>query len=235
MVYKSQPIGDSMTLIWPFNVTHGQMSWGKLKEHNYIPEIWNIMFLVLPLPYPPHANVCTGHNFVTNTPIKFIFKNYFRSSKKLHIDFKWLEMRSKVIFQSSKMFVGSHFVTKIKVAYWSEMVRNEIESDFRSSKMGVGGGGESEWPACKPFGDIHSSWPWANTPILVIWFICFMPNLIIRCSIYEVQLFESYVVLIWPLKIIQGQMFWGKLIHDFLYVFLINCGHNGLGLWNIAH
>ena len=22
---------------------------------------------------PPHANACTGHNFVTNTPIKFIF------------------------------------------------------------------------------------------------------------------------------------------------------------------
>ena len=28
------------------------------------------MFLVPP---PPHANACTGHNFVTNTPIKFIF------------------------------------------------------------------------------------------------------------------------------------------------------------------
>ena len=27
------------------------------------------MFLVA----PPHANACTGHNFVTNTPIKFIF------------------------------------------------------------------------------------------------------------------------------------------------------------------
>ena len=29
-----------------------------------------IMFL---LPPPAHANACTGHNFVTNTPIKFIF------------------------------------------------------------------------------------------------------------------------------------------------------------------
>ena len=28
------------------------------------------MFLVAP---PPHANACTGHNCVTNTPIKFIF------------------------------------------------------------------------------------------------------------------------------------------------------------------
>ena len=39
------------------------------------------------------------------------------------------------------------------------MSRNANESDFRSSKMG---GGE----ACEPFGDIHSTCPWANTPIL---------------------------------------------------------------------
>ena len=32
------------------------------------------MFLVAPpSPTPPHANACIGHNFVTNTPIKFIF------------------------------------------------------------------------------------------------------------------------------------------------------------------
>ena len=34
---------------------------------------------------------------------------------------------------------GGHFVNKIKkkkkVAHWSEMARNAIESDFRSSKM----------------------------------------------------------------------------------------------------
>ena len=35
------------------------------------------------------------------------------------------------------------------------MARNSIESDFRSSKMG-GGGRASQWPACKPFGDIRS-------------------------------------------------------------------------------
>ena len=29
------------------------------------------MFLVPPP--PPHANACTSHNFVTTTPIKFIF------------------------------------------------------------------------------------------------------------------------------------------------------------------
>ena len=34
----------------------------------------SIIFLVAPpSPTPPHANACTGHNFVTNTPIKFIF------------------------------------------------------------------------------------------------------------------------------------------------------------------
>ena len=33
----------------------------------------DIMFLVAPPSPPTHANACTGHNFVTNTPIKFIF------------------------------------------------------------------------------------------------------------------------------------------------------------------
>ena len=55
-------------------------------------------------------------------------------------------------FWSSKMAAGSHFVKK-KVAYFSEIVRNAIEIHFRSSKMG---GGASQWPGCKPFGDIHS-------------------------------------------------------------------------------
>ena len=35
---------------------------------------------------------------------------------------------------------------------------------------GVGwGGGASQCPACKTFGDIHSIFPWANTPILVVY------------------------------------------------------------------
>ena len=41
------------------------------------------------------------------------------------------------------MAAGGHFEKKIQngsnVAYWSEMVRNAIESDFRSSKMAAGG------------------------------------------------------------------------------------------------
>ena len=41
-------------------------------------------------------------------------------------------------YWSYKIAVGSHFVKKIKVAYWSEMARNAIESDFRSSKMAAG-------------------------------------------------------------------------------------------------
>ena len=54
------------------------------------------------------------------------------------------------------------FCKKIKVEYLSEMARNAIEIHFRSSKMGA-----SQWPSCKPFGDIHSICPWANTPIIV--------------------------------------------------------------------
>ena len=45
------------------------------------------------------------------------------------------------------------------------MARNGIKIHFQSSKMG---GGSQSWPACKPFGDIHSICPWANTPIIVV-------------------------------------------------------------------
>ena len=124
--------------------------------------------------------------------------------KTLRIDLKWREMRSKVIFGNpmrSKVIFGHPkcpptgiLWKKLKVAYWSEMARNAIESDFRSSKMAASshlvkkknqscvliwnaiksdfwsskmGGGASKWPACKPFRDIHSICPWANAPILV--------------------------------------------------------------------
>ena len=113
-------------------------------------------------------------------------------TKKLHIDLKWREIRSKVIFGHPKWLPAAilwNEYNKIKVAYWSEMARNAIKSDFRSSKMAAGshflnkikinknwiliwngekcdrkwfsviqngGGGEApQWPACKPFGDIH--------------------------------------------------------------------------------
>ena len=48
---------------------------------------------------------------------------------------KWREMRSKVIFGHPKW----KKIFKKKVAYLSEMARNAIESDFRSSKMAAGG------------------------------------------------------------------------------------------------
>ena len=76
-------------------------------------------------------------------------KSDFRSSKmaagrhfvkksKLRIDLKWREMRSKVIFGNPKWPPAAILWTKskkVKVAYWSQMARNAIESDFRSSKM----------------------------------------------------------------------------------------------------
>ena len=82
-------------------------------------------------------------------------------NKKLSIDLKWREMRLVIQNGCRQPFCEK----KIKVAYCSEMARSAIEIHFRSSKMM--GGGTSQWPACKPFGDIHSIGPWANTPILV--------------------------------------------------------------------
>ena len=51
---------------------------------------------------------------------------------------KWREMRSKVIFSHPKWLpvaILNFFFQNKKVTYRSEMVRNVIESDFRSSKM----------------------------------------------------------------------------------------------------
>ena len=60
---------------------------------------------------------------------------------KLRIDLKWPEMRSKVKFGHSRWptsVILSKISKEIKVAYRCEMDRNEIESDFRTSKMATG-------------------------------------------------------------------------------------------------
>ena len=62
----------------------------------------------------------------------------WKKKKKLGIDLKWREMRSKVIFGHPKWLPAAILWTKIKVAYWSEMARNAIESDFQSFKMAAG-------------------------------------------------------------------------------------------------
>ena len=59
-----------------------------------------IMFLVAP---PPHANACTGHNFVTNTPIKFIF------AMAIEVP----DYKNPMIFginRKNKMASGGHFI-----------------------------------------------------------------------------------------------------------------------------
>ena len=65
----------------------------------------DIMFLVAPPPSPPppHANACTGHNFVTNTPFKFIFA----------IAIEVPDYNNPMIFginRKNKMASGGHFV-----------------------------------------------------------------------------------------------------------------------------
>ena len=58
-----------------------------------------IMFLVP----PPHASACTGYNFVTNTPIKFIFAIAIEVP-----DYKNLKIFG--INRKNKMASGGHFV-----------------------------------------------------------------------------------------------------------------------------
>ena len=75
------------------------------------------------------------------------------------------EMRSKVIFGHPKWPPAANLwrKSKKKVSYWSEMARNTIKSDFRSSKMG--GGGASQ---CKPFGETHSMGKYTNSSLSII-------------------------------------------------------------------
>ena len=83
----------------------------------------DIMFLVAPpSPPPPHANACTGHNFVTNTPIKFIFA----------IAIEVPDYKNPMMFVINRK-------NKIKVTYCSEMARNAIKIHFRHPKWGGGG------------------------------------------------------------------------------------------------
>ena len=73
------------------------------------------------------SKMAAGSHFVKN------FKKL-----KLHIDLKWPEMRSKVNFGHPKWptsAILSKISKKIKVAYRSEMARNAIESEIRTSKM----------------------------------------------------------------------------------------------------
>ena len=75
------------------------------------------------------SKMAAGSHFVKKIPKK----------SKLHIDLnqKWTEMRSKVKFGHSKWPTSAIVKNskKIEVAYRCEMDRNEIESDFRTSKM----------------------------------------------------------------------------------------------------
>ena len=68
------------------------------------------------------------------------FCQKFQTKIKLRIDLKWPEMRSKVKFGHPKWPTSAILskISKTKVAYRSEMARNEIERDFRTSKMADG-------------------------------------------------------------------------------------------------
>ena len=66
------------------------------------------------------------------------FVKKIQTKLKLHIDLKWPDMRSKVNFGHPKWptsAILSKISNKIKVAYRSEMARNAIKSEIRTSKM----------------------------------------------------------------------------------------------------
>ena len=105
------------------------------------------------------SKMAAGSHFVT------------KKKSKLLIDMKWWEMRSKVIFGHPKWPPAAILWTNQKKKSWV-LIWNGEKCDQNSFSViqNRGGGvwGASQWPVCKPFGDIHSICPWANnTPILV--------------------------------------------------------------------
>ena len=64
----------------------------------------------------------------------------FKKKSKLRIDLKNGEKCDRKLFFGHPKWPPAAILwrKKIKVAYWSEMARNAIESDFRSSKMAAG-------------------------------------------------------------------------------------------------
>ena len=67
------------------------------------------------------------------------FVKNFNNKKKFRMDLKWPEMPSKVNFGHPKWPIDLKWTSKIKIAYRSEMARNAIASEFRTSKMSAGG------------------------------------------------------------------------------------------------
>ena len=66
------------------------------------------------------------------------FIKKIKKNQKFCIDLKWPEMRSKMNFGHPKWPMAAilqKFPKQNKVAYLSEMARNAIESEFRTSKM----------------------------------------------------------------------------------------------------
>ena len=80
-------------------------------------------------------------SYIQNGRRRPFCKKKFPQKIKFSIDLKWPEMRSKMFFRDPKWptaAILSKFSKKFKVAYWSKMARNAIESEFRTSKMADG-------------------------------------------------------------------------------------------------
>ena len=108
----------------------------------------NIMFTSATQPRPPPQR----HNFVVSAITFEGFK--LRYSNLTHALLIQISRTSSIIdiVVPSKMAAGGHFVKNLKTKrnlYQSEMARNAIESEFRTSKMPGGGHFVKNFPKLK--------------------------------------------------------------------------------------
>ena len=95
---------------------------------------------------------------------------FCEQNKKMSIDLKWRVMRSFIQNGRRQPFCEK------KSFLWN------------GEKCGHPRWGEgSQWPGCKPIGDIHSICPWANTPILVFIRFWYLWSLFIFCPIFPLS------------------------------------------------
>ena len=104
------------------------------------------------------------------------------------------------------------------------MVRNVIEIDFRLSKMG--GGGASQWPACKPFGDVllfkFTYMFIADTDIrAVVWLGCGLVGLCFSLHAMLLNNFSFKLIFYGPI-VRQRKLYWSSNFISCTYVLYIH-------------
>ena len=89
---------------------------------------------------------------------------------KLRFHLNWWEMQTKINFGHPKWPPAAIFRKKMKVVFWSEMVRNANENEFRTSRMATGNRFDLNFDL--KYWEVQTGWRqafWKNESFVLIW------------------------------------------------------------------